>query len=485
MSRRERILRELQQSNRKFWEVRAATNPQGGRAGEVFIYGYITGYKLLDNDVEPKEFKDEIDALGDIETLYVRINSPGGNVFAGNAIYNILKRIDAEVIVTIDGLAASAASVIAMAGDRVVIAKNGVLMIHDPWALAVGNSKELRKVADTLDTIHKGLVAVYQEKTGLPKDEIIAMMEQETWMDAETAKKKGFVDMIDETKDVAASLRGDKLIVNGVEIDASVFSVLPPLKGLQKEPAAERPTRPSMTLRNAFNVIAKALGFGQDERGVDAGEQTDQPSNEVEPGDNEQAEHDSVQDQQKGSGGTMEVKNTQVVTEPTAHAAPASNADAKNVDVGLLMARVAELEARAREAEERAKAAEEMARAERDRRIEAEFIKRVEAYGTLPMASAELGPIMKRASEKLAKEDFEKLEALLKACGQALEQSEIFKSYGYAGEGDNSPIGQYRAELKRVREAEPNLSEVDAKLKAFSNLSPDVQRKLYDMGVEL
>src|SRR5690606_36046276 len=118
----------------KFWEVRSLKN---GKAGEVFIYGIIASTKWYDDDVTPKSFKQDIDALGDIETLYVRINSPGGSVWSGNAIYNILRRVNAEVIVTIDGLAASAASIIAMAGDKVRIAKNGMLMIHDPWAVAI------------------------------------------------------------------------------------------------------------------------------------------------------------------------------------------------------------------------------------------------------------------------------------------------------------------------------------------------------------
>src|SRR5690606_7844670 len=115
-------------------------NESGGDAGEVHIYGPIYDSKWFDEDVAPKALKEEIDALGDIETLYVRINSPGGSAFAGIAIYNMLRRLDAEVVVTVDGLAASAASIIAMAGDKVSVSKGAMLMIHNAWTWAVGEA---------------------------------------------------------------------------------------------------------------------------------------------------------------------------------------------------------------------------------------------------------------------------------------------------------------------------------------------------------
>src|SRR5690606_295616 len=275
MPRRDRMLSVVQQAGTKFWDVKALTSEMGGAAGEVYIYGYIVGTKWFDDEVAPKALKDEIDALGDIETLYVRINSPGGSVFAGNAIYNILRRVDAEVIVTIDGLAASAASIIAMAGDKVIMAQNAQFMIHDPWTFAVGNSKELRKAADGLDTIQKGSVAVYKEKTGLSEDEIKDMLADDTWMDAEEAKAKGFVDEIDGSIEVAASLMGDKLIVNGQEFDASIFGVLPPFEGVAsaEDGSREGRERPNTGLRRAFGVIAKALGFDDEPRGGIASEE--------------------------------------------------------------------------------------------------------------------------------------------------------------------------------------------------------------------
>lgn len=497
-ARHERLLKALQQPREKFWEVRSLKN---GKAGEVFIYGVIASTKWYDDDVTPKSFKQDIDALGDIETLYVRINSPGGSVWSGNAIYNILRRVNAEVIVTIDGLAASAASIIAMAGDKVRIAKNGMLMIHDPWAVAIGNARELRKVADMLDKVAEGAVAIYQEKTGLPKDEIAAMLQEETWLTAQEALEKKFVDEIDESQEVAASLKGDKLIVNGQEFDASIFGVLPPFEGL--EAADELRDVPSLfkvesrkehergVLRRALHSIAAALGFAANEvqsvtneSSVSAGEQEPAAEPAVEPEENEaladaiffdgsMSDFNKHHNDTKGSGEDMsDVKTPQPVEGQSDHL----HNGAADLDQQALLARIAELE-------QRLKSAEEMAKHERDLRVEAEFIDRVRSYGMLPVSAEELGPVMKRASEVLAKEDFDLIESVLKAAGAALDQSDLFRSIGYSGDSDASAVGQYRAMLKQVKSERPDLSEVEASLEAFSRLPEDVQNKVYELNV--
>src|SRR5690606_20024488 len=104
--------------------------------------------------------------LGRVETLNVFINSPGGSVFQGQAIYNILKRQKARVNVYIDGLAASIASVIAMAGDTIFMPKNAMMMVHNPWTFSIGNAQDLRKEADTLDKIRETLIEAYLSKAG-------------------------------------------------------------------------------------------------------------------------------------------------------------------------------------------------------------------------------------------------------------------------------------------------------------------------------
>ncbi|MCP5004521.1 MAG: Clp protease ClpP [Planctomycetes bacterium] len=124
--------------------------------------------------------------------LTVRINSYGGDVFEGHAIYNLIKGYEGKTTVIIDGIAASAASVIAMAGDEVVMPINGMLMIHDPWTFAMGDSKEMTKTAEVLDQIKQTIVNVYEEKTNIDSDEIAVMMSEETWLDADQANELGF-----------------------------------------------------------------------------------------------------------------------------------------------------------------------------------------------------------------------------------------------------------------------------------------------------
>jgi ATP-dependent Clp protease protease subunit len=198
-----------------FWQFRAATKD----AGELLLYGPISSTSWWGDEVTPKQFADDLKALGDISELTVYMNSEGGDVFAGQAIYSMLKRHKAHVTVHVDGLAASIASLIAMAGDTVVMPKNAMMMVHNPWTFAYGNSAELRKMADDLDVIRESMLATYTAKTGLSNEEVIALLDAETWLTAEDAVAKGFADEVAAEKQVAASVRDGRLIVNGREVD--------------------------------------------------------------------------------------------------------------------------------------------------------------------------------------------------------------------------------------------------------------------------
>jgi len=141
-------------------------------------------------------------------TLDVRINSVGGDVFQGLAIYNALTRWDGETVAHIDGLAASMASVIAMAAGKVVMASASLLMIHNPQTFASGDQHDLAKRVELLETVRGVMVALYSKKTGLTEEQVIQMLDAETWMDAATAKRLGFADeVIEEDVDMAACLR--------------------------------------------------------------------------------------------------------------------------------------------------------------------------------------------------------------------------------------------------------------------------------------
>lgn len=214
----------------KFWTIRN----QGNAEAEVYIYGPIEGDpQWFEDEVTPKAFLRDLQDAGDVSTLNMRINSPGGNVFAGQAIHSIIRRHPARTIVTVDGLAASIASVIAMAGDEIVMPVNSMMMIHDPMAPTYGNSAELRKTAETLDSIKGSLVATYRDRTLQTENKISAMMTEETWMTAEEAAELGFADRVDNRK-VEASISGTTATVNGISMDLSRFRKQPPFDRMRQ-----------------------------------------------------------------------------------------------------------------------------------------------------------------------------------------------------------------------------------------------------------
>lgn len=208
-------------NNGRFWQFRAAAEPG---VGELLLYGEIADATWWGNEVTPKQFWDDLQNLGDIKELKVYINSPGGDVFAGQAIHSMLRRHQARVMVYVDGLAASAASLVAMAGDRIIMPRNAMMMVHRPWTIVAGNAATLRQIADDLDKIMESMLAVYESRTGLDRTRVMELLDAETWMTAEEAVSLGFADEIEEAKAVVASISSQgRLVVNGVEVDLSQF----------------------------------------------------------------------------------------------------------------------------------------------------------------------------------------------------------------------------------------------------------------------
>ena len=189
----------------KFWEFKAL-----GNAGELFLYGEISDASWWGDEVTPSQFQKDLAALGDISTLDVYINSPGGDIFAGFSLYNILNRHPAAKTVHIDGLAASAASVVAMAGDTIKMPANATMMIHNAWTYASGGAEDLRKTADELDRINDQIADIYAARTGKDKADISDLMAAETWMSGAEALDMGFVDELIENKKVAACAGTEK-----------------------------------------------------------------------------------------------------------------------------------------------------------------------------------------------------------------------------------------------------------------------------------
>lgn len=156
---------------------------------EILIYSDIGPEEW--GGVSAKSVKAQLDKIGDAEEITVRINSPGGDVFDGFAIYNLLAQHPAKINVKVDGWAASAASVIMMAGDTREVAANALVMIHNPWTMAIGDASNMRKTADLLDQIKDSIVTTYKAGTTLEDEEIVALMDAETWFDAQGAIDAG------------------------------------------------------------------------------------------------------------------------------------------------------------------------------------------------------------------------------------------------------------------------------------------------------
>jgi ATP-dependent protease ClpP protease subunit len=163
---------------------------RGQKSAEVLIYDPI-GADWFGNGVTAKRFRDDLEAMGDVAEITVRINSPGGEVFDGLTIYNTLKEHPAKVTVHVDGLAASIASVIAMAGDRIVMGEGAMFMVHSPWTVAMGNADNMRATADMLDKVEVGLVDAYVSRTGKARAAVQKWMEGETWFTRDEAIAAG------------------------------------------------------------------------------------------------------------------------------------------------------------------------------------------------------------------------------------------------------------------------------------------------------
>lgn len=179
------------------WKNRTVTNQETQEQTverTLFLNGTIAEESWFDDDVTPQLFKEELNAgTGNIT---VWINSPGGDCVAAAQIYNMLANYKGTVTVRIDGIAASAASVIAMAGTKVIMSPVSMMMIHNPMTIAFGDSANMQKAIAMLDEVKKSIINAYEIKTGLSRAKLSHLMDAETWMDANSAIEMGFADEI-------------------------------------------------------------------------------------------------------------------------------------------------------------------------------------------------------------------------------------------------------------------------------------------------
>lgn len=209
----------------KFWNW--VRNEEDSDERILMLNGHISTETWLGDDVTPEIFRDELNSGTGNVTVW--INSPGGDCFAAAQIYNMLMEYRGNVDVRIDGIAASAASVIAMAGNTVSISPVGMMMIHNPATISIGDEQEMKRAIDRLSEIKESIINAYELKTGLPRKQLSNLMNAESWFNAKKAKELGFVDSI---------LYGDKededkaegMIFSSVAVTNSLLDKLRPEK---------------------------------------------------------------------------------------------------------------------------------------------------------------------------------------------------------------------------------------------------------------
>ena len=196
---------------------------------ELILYDVI-GQDMFGAGITAKDIKAQIDGFGEVDEITVRINSPGGDVFEGLAIYNLLAEHPATITVKVDGYAASIASVIAMAGDTVTMAANALFMIHNPYTFAFGDSADLREKADVLETVKASLITTYQTKATADDNELSNLMDSETWFNAEQSIEHGFATAKTGTDAKLSNLAGFKWLNHAPVIpDAPEPDTKPPV----------------------------------------------------------------------------------------------------------------------------------------------------------------------------------------------------------------------------------------------------------------
>ena len=245
--------------NRRWFSMQADAN-----AAEISVFDEVGGW-----GVTVADFKKELDAVKGAAAITLSINSPGGDVFAGMALYNLLLPLKARLSVRVLGLAASISSIIALAGKSLTMAEGAYFMIHNPWTIAAGTEKDLIKTAGLLGQIGASMADIYAARSGKKKAEILALMEDETWMDAQQAVTAGFANAVEPAAQIAALADISKFNFQHAPravIDRAARKPNPPATARD----FERYLRDGGYSRNVAEAIA-AKGFSAVSKGSEAG----------------------------------------------------------------------------------------------------------------------------------------------------------------------------------------------------------------------
>ena len=306
---------------RRFWNW--IRDDGGGRV--LRLEGPIDEESFWGDEVTPKAFRDELYAEeGDVT---VWINSPGGNVFAAAEIYTMIRDYPGKVTVKIDAIAASAASVVAMAGDRVMMSPVAMLMIHDPMTIAMGNAKTMEKAITTLNEVKESLINAYCAKTGLSRNKIAKLMSDETWLNAKKAVELGFADEImfaekrvepddyddhddhdddhdedhdDDHDDTSEEEKDGEIHLDARPVAAALEGMLYSTRSM------------GQAILNSLGAFAEDMGEGEPDSEVEATSTEEQPEREAAPVEEDTAPQeepvttapeDTVSPQPEGGGG--------------------------------------------------------------------------------------------------------------------------------------------------------------------------------------
>ena len=231
---------------------------------DIYIYDEI-GYW----GVTARQFVNDLKALGDVTHINLHINSPGGDVFDGIAIFNALKFHGAAITVHIDGLAASMASVIAMVGNPVIMPENTMMMIHKPWGFSGGDANDMRDYADLLDKVESVLIPAYAEKTGKTTEEIAAMLEDETWMDGKECLELGFADQVTTSLQAMACIQS-KRIEDFEKMPKSIRNMVTPPRNIAQRDPQQPQTPDPLPAAGADEAAIRAQVLAEQKNRVNA-----------------------------------------------------------------------------------------------------------------------------------------------------------------------------------------------------------------------
>jgi ATP-dependent Clp protease protease subunit len=240
---------------KKFWKWTNEALNEPNETRNLELYGTIAESSWFDDEITPQMFKDELFHGKGPVTIW--INSPGGDCIAASQIYTMLMEYPGEVTVKIDGLAASAASVIAMAGSKVLMAPTAMMMIHNPMTTAFGDHVEMQKAIEMLEEVKESIINAYEIKTSLSRAKLSRLMDEETWMNAYKAIELGFADALLEDKKTANMK--DSYVFSQRKVDAALLNKMT-AKTIDK--ANQFTGRNVDELKNQLKVMEKLFNLG-------------------------------------------------------------------------------------------------------------------------------------------------------------------------------------------------------------------------------